>query len=136
MANNPLVYNAVAQASLDAWTANLNSGFIDVYTGSQPAVNGAVSGTKLVRLTFGATAFAASSANGTNCTAAANTISSGIASNTGTAGYFVLLKTDGTTIVASGSVGTAGADLNFATLAINSGNVVACSAFTVSQPQT
>ena len=121
---------------MDAFTALLNNGFIKIYTGSQPAVNGAVTGTLLATLTFGATAFGASSASGTTCTATANTITSGTAGNTGTAGYFALVKSDNTTVVATGSVGTSGADLNFATTTITSGNTVAVSAFTITQAQT
>lgn len=136
MSSNPLIYNSPAQTMMDAFTALLNSGFIKIYTGSQPAVNGAVTGTLLASLTFGATAFGASSASGSTCTATANAIGSATAGNTGTAGYFALVKSDNSTVVATGVVGTSGSDLNFATTTINSGNTVAISAFTITQAQT
>ncbi len=124
MASNPLWYDA----AVNAVAALLDSGFIEVYTGTQPADDGTLTGTKLVTLTFGATAFGASSSG----TATANTITSGTAVATGTAGYFALLKSDGTTVVETGSVGTSGADLNLSTLSIVDGATVSCSSFTIS----
>ena len=135
MANNPLVYDASTEAMINAFTALLNNGTIQVYSGSQPSVDGGLTGTLLATMTFGATAFANATASGSGGSAAANTITSGNAGNTGTAGYFALV-TSGSATVGTGSVGTSGADLNFNTLSIVSGAVVACTAFTVTQPQT
>ena len=135
MANNPLVYDASTEAMINAFTALLNNGTLQVYSGSQPAVDGGLSGTLLATLTFGATAFANAVASGSGGSAAANTITSGNAGNTNTAGYFALV-TSGSATVGTGSVGTSGADLNFNTLSIVSGAVVACTAFTVTQAQT
>jgi hypothetical protein len=122
-ANNPHWYDA----AVNAVCALLNSGKLIIYTGTQPAADGAVTGTVLATLTFGATAFGASSSG----TATANAITSGTAGNTGTAGYHGLLESNGTTVVATGSVGTSGADLNFNSLSISSGATVSCSAYTV-----
>ena len=135
MANQPLVYDAATEAMINAFTALLNNGTLQVYSGSQPAVDGGLSGTLLATLTFGATAFANAVASGSGGSAAANTITSGNAGNTNTAGYFALV-TSGSATVGTGSVGTSGADLNFNTLSIVSGAVVACTAFTVTQAQT
>ena len=135
MANNPLVYDASTEAMINAFTALLNNGTLQIYTGAQPAVDGGLSGTLLATLTFGATAFANAVASGSGGSAAANTITSGNAGNTNTAGYFALV-TSGSATVGTGSVGTSGADLNFNTLSIVSGAVVACTAFTVTQAQT
>lgn len=135
-ANNPLFYDATADAAVNAVTALLNSGTINVYSGGQPALNGALTGTLLVQLTFGATAFANAIASGGIATGSANAITSGTATNTGTAGYFALVKSDASTVVATGTVGTSGADLNFSTLSIVSGAVVTCSAFSITLPQT
>lgn len=136
MANNPLFYDNPVIASVNAVTALLNSGFLAIYTGGQPALDGGITGTQLVELTFGATAFASATALGGTVTATANAITNGTASNTGTAGYFALLQSDNATVVATGSVGTSGADLNLSTLAIVSGAVVSCSSFTITQAQT
>ena len=135
MANNPLVYDSPCETMINAFTALLNSGFIEVYTGAQPAVDGSLSGTLLATMTFGATAFANATASGSGGQAVANTITSGNASNTGTAGYAALV-TSGSATVGTMSVGTSGADLNFNTLSIVSGAVVACTSFTVTQAQT
>jgi hypothetical protein len=136
MANNPLPYDATVIAGVNAVTALLNSGFIKIYTGSQPALNGAVTGTLLVTLTFSATAFPTSVASAGTVTATANAITSGTAGNSGTAGYFALVKSDTTTVVATGSVGTSAADLNLNTLSITSGNTVSCSSFLITQAET
>lgn len=136
MANNPLFYDATVIAAVNSATSLLNSGFLAIYTGGQPALDGGVAGTLLVQLAFGATAFASATASGGIVTASANAITNGTASNTGTAGYFVLYKSDNTTVVATGSVGTSGADLNMSTLAVVSGAVVSCSSFSITQPQT
>ena len=135
MANTPRANDGTVNAAVNAVTALLNSGFIKVYTGSQPAVDGSITGTLLVTLTFGSTAFGSSSASGSGATATANSITSGTAGNTGTAGYFALEKSD-STVIGTGSVGTSGADLNFDSLSITSGAVVSCSAFTITMPQS
>jgi len=135
MANNTLVYDASSVAAMNALTALLNSGFISIYTGGQPSLDGALTGTVLVQLTFGATAFPTASASGGTVTATANAITSGTATNTGTAGYYALLKSDASTVVLTGTVGTSGADLNLSTLSIVSGTIVTCSAYSITQLQ-
>ncbi len=135
MANQPLVYDAATEAMINAFTALLNGGTIQVYTGAQPAADGALTGTLLATLTFSATAFAAATASGSGGSAAAGAIVSGTAGNTGTAGYFALVSS-GSATIGTGSVGTSGADLNFNTLTIVSGAIVACTAFSVTQAQT
>lgn len=114
-------------ASVNAEAALLNSGTIKIYSGAQPALNAALTGTLLATLTFGATAFGASSGG----TATANAITSGTAAATGTAGYFALVKSDGTTVVCTGTCGTSGADLNLSSTSITSGVSVSCSSFTI-----
>ena len=135
MANNFLTYDTATEGAVNNFCANLNSGFIKIYTGSQPAVNGAVTGTLLVTLTFGATAFAGSTATGGVVTATANSITSGTAGNTGTAGYHALVKSDNTTVVATGTCGTSGSDLNMNTTSIINGNTVACSSYLINMSE-
>src|SRR5215472_10358855 len=136
LSNNPLPYDATVIASVNAVTALLDSGFIKIYTGAQPALNGAVTGTLLVTMTFSATFEASNTASAGTVTATANAITSGTAGNTGTAGYMALVKSDNTTVVATGSVGTSGADLNLNTLSITSGNTVSCASFLVTMAET
>ena len=135
MANQPLVYDAATEAMINAFTALLNGGTIQVYTGAQPAADGALTGTLLATLTFSATAFAAATASGSGGSAVANSITAGTAANTGTAGYFALV-TSGSSTVGTGSVGPSGADLNFNTLSIVAGAIVSCTSFDVTMPQT
>lgn len=135
MANNRLWYDATITGGVDNRAALLNSGFIKIYTGSQPALNGSLTGTLLVTLTFGATAFGASTASGGTVTANANAITSGTAGNTGTAGYFALVKSDTTTVVMTGTVGTSNADLVGPSTSITSGSNVSCSSFQITQAQ-
>jgi hypothetical protein len=128
-------YDATVEAGINAISALLNSGTIKIYTGTQPALDGALTGTLLATLTFGGTAFAASTASAGTVTATANAITSGTAGATGTAGYFALV-TSGSSTVLTGTVGTSGADLNLSTLSIVSGATVSCSSFTLTQSQT
>lgn len=130
-----LWYDAEVKAAVDAACAKLNGGTIKVYSGSQPALNGSAGGTLLATLTFSATAFAASTASGGTVTAIANAITSGSAAATGTAGYCVLSDSSGN-VLATGTVGTSGANLNLSTLSITSGVTVSCSSFTITQSQT
>lgn len=135
MANNTLVYDTAGTTAMNALTALLNSGVLNIYTGGQPSLDGGLTGTLLVTLTFGATACASSVASGGTVTATANSITSGTAVATGTAGYYALLKSDASTVVLTGTVGTSGADLNLSTLSIVSGTIVTCSAYTITQLQ-
>lgn len=138
MANNPFFSDATTQAAVDAMAARANGGFIMVYSGSQPAdANQPVTGTLLAKLPLSATAFAASTASGSTgsrvVTAVANPITSQAALATGTAGYHALMKSDGVTVVAMGSVGTSGCDLNLNSTGLVSGTNVSVSSYTLSQ---
>ena len=135
MPTNFLSYDATDIAAVNAFTALLNNGFLKIYTGAQPALNGAVTGTLLVTLTFGATAFATATAGGGTVTATANAITSGTAGNTGTAGYFALVKSDNSTVVATGTVGTSGCNLNGTSTSITASSNVTCSSFQITQLQ-
>jgi len=127
-------YDSTAIASLQAVANKLNGGSIKIYTGAQPSLNGAPAGTLLVTLGFSATAFAAPTASAGTVTAVANAISAGTAAASGTAGYCVLLDSS-SAVVATGTVGTSGADLNLSNLSIVAGANVSCSAFSLSQTQ-
>lgn len=122
-------WNLALNAAIDAALAN---GTIEIYSGSQPATpDAALAGnTLLATLTFGATAFGAASSG----VKTANAITAGTAVATGTAAWFRCYKSDGTTAVIDGSVGTSGADMTIATTSIVSGASVSCSAMTISMP--
>ena len=136
MANNPLPYDSTVIASVNAVTALTNSGFLNIYTGSQPALNGSITGTLLASLPLSATAFASATANAGTVTGTANAITPAVAAASGTAGYHAFLKSDASTVVWTGSVGTSGSDLNLSTLAITAGQTVSCSQYLVTQAET
>lgn len=141
MSTNPFLADNAAKAACDAIATLCNSGTVKVYTGTQPAdANTAISGNTLLgTFDFGSTAFAASSASGTaptrSAVATANSISDVTAVATGTATWFRALKSDGTTAVFDGSVGTSGADLNLTDTSITSSEDMSVSSFTIAVPE-
>lgn len=132
---NPLFYNTPMINALSNWCANLNSGFLQLMSGTQPALNAALTGSEVAKLTFGSTAFGTPTASSGLVTAVANAIASDTNAAGGTAGYAVLLESNGTTVVATLDVGTSGASLNLSSLTITTGSTVACSSFSVTLPQ-
>lgn len=135
MTASPQWYDATVIAAVAAVTALLNSGFVAVYTGAQPALDASLTGTQLAEAEFGATAFDAPTASGGTVTATANTITGGTIASTGTAGYCALLKSDNATVVMTGSCATSAADLIVNTTAFVSGAAFAVTAATITQPQ-
>ena len=139
MALNPFFADATAEAAVNAVTALANSGKLEIYSGTQPTdANTAIGAQVLLSsgLTMGSTAFGASSASGSAgskvVTATANSITSDTsAAATGTAAWFRLYKSDGTTVIMDGSVGTSGCDLNLSTTSIVMGATVAVTSLTL-----
>lgn len=128
MATNPFISDAAAKAASDAVCALCNGGTIAIRSGTQPAnANTAATGSLLVTLSFSATAFGAASSSGV---ATANAIAPANASGTGTASWFRAFKSDGTTAVFDGSVGTAAADLILSAVALTTGGQVTISSLT------
>ncbi len=135
MALNPKLSNAGANAAADAIAALANSGYIRIYDGTQAATADTAVGSQvlLAELRFGATAFGASSAG----VATANAITADSSANaTGTATWFRVLKSDGTTVLWDGSVGTATADMILNSVSISLGGAVSISAFTYTQQKS
>lgn len=128
---------------LDAGAALANSGKLRIYNGTKPAgANTALSGnTLLAELTLSSTAFGSSSAGGTDgtnraVTATANTITDDSSADaTGTASFFRLFKSDGTTALLDGTVGTSGCDLNLASTSIVAAEDVSVTSLTLSLPE-
>src|SRR5262245_21617591 len=132
MALQPSLANVAANAAADAVCALANTGYLRIYSGTQAANADTAIGAQvlLAELRFGATAFGASVAG----VATANAITSdSSADNTGTATWFRVLKSDGTTALWDGSVGTSGANLNLNSVAISAGAAVSISSFTYTQ---
>jgi hypothetical protein len=104
--------------------------YLLIYTGSPPANCGtAASGTLLASLPC-SNPFAGSPSGGV---LSASAITSEAAGASGTAGYWRLCTSSaGTTVVAQGTCGTSGADLNFAGgTAFTSGQTIAVTSFQV-----
>ena len=129
MAKNTQITDAIVNAQADLIGVALDSGYLRIYDGTQPAnADTAVSTqTLLAELRFGADAFPAASAG----LLTANAITSDSSANaSGTAAWFRALKSDGTTVVMDGTVGTSGTNMVIATTTITSGQTVSCSSFT------
>lgn len=115
-------------AQLDAVTTQAGaSALLRIYDGSRPATGGAAT-TLLAQLTCNAT-FAPGAASGV---LTLNAIAADASADaTGTATWFRIVKSDGTTHVMDGSVSTSGSDLNFNTTSIVVGANVAVTSFTI-----
>lgn len=129
MANNLKISTTAVNAQADALSDLLDNGYLRIYDGTQPAnANTAItSQVLLAELRFNATA--APAASGGVLTMNSITQDSS-ANNTGTATWFRALKSDGSTAVFDGSVGTASCDLNLGSTSITSGASVAVTSMT------
>lgn len=126
------ISNEAASAGMDAQNALLNTGYIRVYDGTRPAnVNTALSGnTLLAEARFQSTAAPAS----TNGVAAANTITPTTVVATGNPTFYRLLKSNGTSAIQDGDVGTSGSDMNIPAATLVSGGIFAPT-ITLTQPK-
>jgi hypothetical protein len=97
-----------------------------IYSGTQPATGGTAT-TLLSENICNATFAPAPSAG----VLTLNAIASGTAASTGTATWFRIVQSDGSTHVLDGTVGTSGADLNLNTTSIVSGATVSITSFTI-----
>lgn len=132
MAVNPKRSNTAVTAAADAVCTLLNNGYLRLYDGAQPANadTAVTTQTQLAELRWNATAFGAAS----NGVAVANAITADTnADATGTATWFRALKSDGTTTVFDGSVGTSSADLVLNSTAITAGANVSVTSFTYNE---
>lgn len=129
MANNLKISTTAVNAQADALSDLLDNGYLRIYDGTQPAnANTAItSQVLLAELRFNATA--APAASGGVLTMNSITQDSS-ANNTGTATWFRALKSNGSTVVFDGSVGTASCDLNLGSTSITSGASVAVTSMT------
>lgn len=135
MALNTQCSTELVNAGADAEAALFNNGYLRIYSGAQPATaNTALSGnTLLAELRFNATAFGAA-VDGV-LTANAFTADSA-ADASGTATFFRAFKSDGTSVLMDGSVGTASANLILPTTSISAGQTVSVSSMTHTLPKS
>ncbi len=133
MALNPKTAVAIRNAMLDALGDQADNGYLRIYDGTQPADadTAITTQTLLAELRLNAAAFPAASGG----VLTANAITGDAAANaTGTATWFRVLKSDGTTVLFDGSVGTSGANLNLNSVAIQSGAAVDVTSLTYTLP--
>jgi hypothetical protein len=118
MALNPKYSNTMVNAEADAVGNALDTGYIRVYDGSQPATADTAIGAQVAGVI---------TANAITADASANA--------TGTATWGRVLASNGTTVWFDGSAGTADANIILNTTAIVTGAEVSCSSltFTVSK---
>jgi hypothetical protein len=130
VALNPKFSNACVNAEADALSDLLDNGYLRIYDGSQPTNADTAVGAQvlLAELRFNATASPAASAG--VLTFSAFTADSS-ANATGTAAWFRALKSDGTSVVFDGTVGTGTNDLVLNSTAIQSGAAVSVTSFTL-----
>jgi phage baseplate assembly protein gpV len=129
MANNFKRGNAAVNAEADNVNALLNTGYLRIYSGTQPTTADTAIGAQvlLAELRFGNPAFGVAVAGVANANAITPDSS---ADATGAATWFRALKSDGTTPVYDGTVGTSGADCNINSTAIQAGAAVSVTSMT------
>lgn len=132
MALNTQLANATVNGQADNLSARLNSGYLRIYNGTQPATADTSIGAQvlLAELTFSATA-ATAAVNGLITFNALTADSS--ANATGTPTWFRAVQSNGTTVVMDGSVGASGCNLNLSGLTVGQiiiGGTVSISSFT------
>jgi len=130
MATNPKFSNLCVNGEADFVGVAADSGYIRIYSGAQAADADTAVGAQvlLAELRFAADAFPAAVAG----LLTANAITSDASADaTGTAAWARILKSDGTSVLFDGTVGTATSNVIIATTSIVTGAVVSCSSFTL-----
>ena len=113
---------SIRNAQADAITTRAGaSALLRIYDGTRPASNGAAT-TLLAELTCNATFAPAGSSGAITLNAITQ---DSVANATGTATWFRIVQSNGTSFVMDGNVGTSGSDLNLNTVSIVAGGVVA-----------
>lgn len=119
------IRNARLQAIVDAAGSGA---LVRIYSGSRPATGGTAT-TLLAQLTCGATIGSVST--GVLTFGAITDDSSADAG--GTASWFRVVKSDGTTHILDGSCGTSGSDMNMVTTTITAGQPVSITSWTITE---
>jgi hypothetical protein len=117
MPSNLKYSNGTRHAQNEGLITYAGSGaIINIYQGTAPAnANTAITTQNLLVSCVLAGAFGTD----TDGTLTLGTVNNGTAVTGGTANFFRIFKSDGTTVVMDGSIGTSGADLNLDTTTIN-----------------
>ena len=134
MALNLKMANAAVNAEADALARLLDNGYLRIFDGTQAATADTAVGAQvlLAELRFNATSAPAASAGVLTFNAITDDAS---ANATGTASWYRALKSDGTTPVMDGSVGTATSNLILNSVAIQSGALVSATSMSHTIPK-
>ena len=129
MASNLKYSNGTRDAQQTGLITYAGSGsIIRLYDGTQPTnANTAISTQTLIVSLVVSGSFGTDS----NGSITLGTVTNGTAVASSTATFFRTVKSDGTTVVMDGSVGTSGADMNLNSTTISSGQIVAITAGTI-----
>lgn len=129
MPTNLKLSNATVNGQADLLSDYADNGYIRIYDGSQPANADTAVGAQvlLAELRFSATASGAAVAGVITFSAITEDAA---ADATGTATWFRCLRSNGTTVIMDGSVGTSGSDLNLNTTSLVVGAAVQITSFT------
>jgi len=135
------IYDATVEAGCDGIVDDVDIGAaatIEIRTGTQPAVNGALTGTVLATFTLQDPAFGAAAASGSGAVATllGVPLTDASADNTGTAGYGAVLgdavvKWTGDVTITSG-----GGDFEIDNLSITAAQEVRLTSLTLTLPQS
>lgn len=129
MASNLKYSNGTRDAQQNGLITYAGSGaIIRIYDGTQPANANTAITTQTLLVSLPISGSFGTDSNGT-ITLSAVTSASAVA--TGTASFFRIVKSDGTTVVMDGSVGTSNADMILNTTAIANTQTVAISSGTI-----
>lgn len=101
---------------------------INIYAGTQPANANTAITSQVLLVTMIVTGTFGTDSNGTITIGAAT---NGVAVASGTASFFRITKSDGTTVIMDGSVGTSSADMIINNTSINATQVVSLSSGTI-----
>lgn len=133
MAVEFIISVASANAALDALCALLNGGKLRIYDGTKPdSPDDAITTQNLLaEIGIGNPAFGAADAG----VATANALTKDSdADATGTASWYRAFKSDGTTAVCDGTVGTSGCDMNMNSVEIQEHAEVSITSWTLTLP--
>jgi len=135
MANDLRLSNATASGEADLLSDYCDSGYLRIYDGTRPATADTAVGAQvlLAELRFNNPASGPATAG----VLAFSPITSDTSANeSGTASWFRALRSDGTTVVMDGTVGTSGCDCNLTSTSITAGMTVEVTAMTHTVPKS
>ncbi len=135
MASNLKIAQNTAQLQANALVGSVtNSSIVSIYSGTQPSTpETALSGNTLLAAIALPSSSAFSASAGVMTAAAISSVTIG---TTGTASFFRWTESNGTTVIADGSVGTSGCDMNLNSVALSAGASLSVSSFTFTIPSS